>query len=307
MPLALSLVAVLAISAAVWALLWTRPGMQGLAAGFVAGVGVAFLYHWSVISSGAASTTMGQAAEGWTDSELRLLHRKGWRHVTHLIVKEKSGDVDHVAVGPDGVLVIETKWRSADIAVDHPTRWMRDAVWQAKRNRDDVRMLLKWRERDERPIEAVVVWWGPAVSQESDEPVLVDGVNVLAGHRLRDELAHLSDLRLQPDEIDEIYGKLKERIAKRDEWEAENSAPLPPTLGAQATRWAWKAGAAWLGLLLSLLTLNLGWWSFAAIGVLVAVGLGLRPVERWRSEATWFLVGVAAMVPVVLIAALWAG
>lgn len=276
-----------------------------MAAGFLAGVGISFLYHWSVISSGASAGTMGQAAEEWTESELRRLRRKGWKHVNHLVIKKDVGDVDHVAVGPDGVLVIETKWRSADIDVDKLPKWIGDAVWQAKRNREDVRRLLGWREHDGRPIEALVVLWGPDITHESAEAVLKDDVNVIAGRYLRDELAALSDVRLDPTEVDDIYSKLKQRIDERDEWEKKNLAAAPITIRERASQWAQSAAAGWTGLFLALLTLSLGWWSLVAIGALVLLSLAARRFEWMRSEATSFLVGVVATVPLILVAVLW--
>lgn len=303
--LAISTALILLMSAGIWLLLSSRPGFQGLAAGLMAGVGLTFLFHWCVISSGATSGTMGQAAEEWTDSELRRLHRKGWKHVNHLVIKDRAGDIDHVAVGPDGVVVVETKWRSAELDVDNMSEWMNSAISQAKRNRDDVRRLLGWRERDGRPIEGLVVLWGPDVTHQSAAAVLALGVNVIAGQHLRDELAHLHDERLSPGEVDDVYGQLKKRIAERDAWEQTHLPPPPVTMQQRANRWARNACAAWAGLFLSLLTFKLGWWAFAAIGALGVVSFASRRVEGIRPEASAFFAGVLLTIPVVLVAALW--
>ena len=56
--LAISTALILLMSAGIWLLLSSRPGFQGLAAGLMAGVGLTFLFHWCVISSGATSGTM---------------------------------------------------------------------------------------------------------------------------------------------------------------------------------------------------------------------------------------------------------
>lgn len=301
----ISLAALFVIAAVEWLVLSSRPGFQGFATGLTVGVGVSIIYHWLVISSGAAADTMGQAAEGWTDTELQRLRRKGWRHVNHLMIKSTSGDVDHVAVGPDGVLVIETKWRSAEVDVDNLSHWTRGAVNQVRQNREDVRRLLGWRERDRRPIEALVVWWGPEVTHESTGAVLADDVNVIAGAHLSDELDALSDVRLSPEEIDAVYATLKTRVEKVDEYESRTVEPAPLTLQERANRWLRNALAAYAGLFLGVLSFNLGWWAIAVIGALAATGLAVRRIEWLRSEASWFVGGALVMLPLVLIAAVW--
>jgi hypothetical protein len=295
---------VIALSAGIWFLLDSRPGMQGLVAGAVVGAGFAMLYHWCVIASGATAGTMGHAAEEWTDSELRRLSSKGWRHVNHLIIKAGSGDIDHVAVGPDGVIVVETKWRSHEEDVDELSDWMASALKQAQRNRQQVVQLLNWQRRDPLLVQALVVLWGPDVSHHSAEAVLAAGVNVTAGQNLRDDLAALGDERLSPDEVEEVYTKLKKRIAERDTWEQKNLPTVPPTVQQRAARWVRGSIAAWVGLYLSLLTLRLGWWSIAAIAVLAALGFAARRIDEIRTEASALLWGVAATVPIVLVAVL---
>ena len=304
LALAIAVGFILVLSAAVWFLLDSRPGLQGLVAGVVAGAGFAMLYHWCVIASGATAGTMGNAAEEWTDSELRRLRSKGWRHVNHLVIKPEFGDIDHVAVGPDGVIVIETKWRSHEEDVDELSNWMTGALKQAQRNRHQVVQLLNWQHSDHPLlVQALVVLWGPDVSHDSAEAILADGVNVTAGESLRDDLAALADMRLSPAEVDEVYAKLKKRIAERDTWEQKNLPPVPPTLQQRAGRWVRGSIAAWVGLYLALLTLRLDWWSIAAIVGLAALGFAARRIEEIRSEATAFLWGVAATVPIVVVAA----
>lgn len=294
---------VVVLSAGIWFLLNSRPGMRGLVAGVVAGAGFALLYHWCVIASGATAGTMGHAAEEWTDAELRRLRGKGWRHVNHLVIKPEFGDIDHVAVGPDGVIVIETKWRSHEEDVDELSDWMAGALKQAQRNRHQVVQLLNWQRRDPLLVQGLVVLWGPDVTHESAEAILADGVNVTAGQNLRDDLAALGDERLSPAEIEDVYSKLKKRIAERDTWEQKNLPPVPPTVQQRAGRWVRGSIAAWVGLYLALLTLRLDWWSIAAIAALAALGFGARRIEEIRSEATAFLWGVAATVPIVVVAA----
>lgn len=296
---------VLIMSVGMWMLLASRPGLQGLLVGLFAGICLTFLYHWCVISSGAAQAAMGSAAEEWTDAELRRLRHKGWRHVNHVVIKPELGDIDHVAVGPDGVIVVETKWRSSEVDVDNLSNWTLGAVVQAKQNRQQVRQLLNWQRRDPMLVQSLVVLWGPEVTHESAEAVLSDDVNVIAGQALRDELTHLSEQRLSADEIEDVYEQLKKRVAERDRWEARNSDPQPLTLQDQADLWARNAVALLGGFLLSTLTLLLGWWALGAITGLALAGLAFRRVDVVRAQSAWFIGGVLVPIPLVLFATLW--
>lgn len=87
--------------------------------GFVMGVGVACVpfFLWTAITSvdGSWSWRVGADAERWTAEELARLGPA--RQVEHHLVftgkrqgKRWYSDVDHVAVGPPGVLAVSTKW-----------------------------------------------------------------------------------------------------------------------------------------------------------------------------------------------------
>src|SRR4051812_48355601 len=62
--------------------------------------------------SGPMARGMGATAETWTAAELRRLRRHGWRMINGLVLPGR--DVDHLLVGPTGVIVVETKWSSTD-------------------------------------------------------------------------------------------------------------------------------------------------------------------------------------------------
>ena len=64
-----------------------------------------------LLFSGAASSVAAAVAEEWTAGELRGVRRRGWRLVNGVKVRGDS-DIDHVLVGPGGVVVVETKWSS---------------------------------------------------------------------------------------------------------------------------------------------------------------------------------------------------
>lgn len=85
-----------------------RPAVIGAAA--ATGLWLAVLS--CVLFSGVAATLDSVVAEQWTADDLRRLRRRGWRLINGLKFVDQS-DIDHVAIGPAGLLVVETKW-SAD-------------------------------------------------------------------------------------------------------------------------------------------------------------------------------------------------
>lgn len=132
---------------------------------------------------------MGVSGEEMTATELQLLARRGWRTVNGLMIREKA-DIDHVAVGPSGVLVIETK-RSAE-------RWpvgvsgkrfmveaLERAVHQAADSTRDVSNQFK-REIAGAPLHAVVVVWSAAPKMDRESPWADHGgVTVVRGGHLK--------------------------------------------------------------------------------------------------------------------------
>jgi hypothetical protein len=68
---------------------------------------------WYVISvfSGSATSWMGEQGELWTNDELATLQKHGWM-IAHGVRLREFGDIDSVAIGPGGLVVIETKWSS---------------------------------------------------------------------------------------------------------------------------------------------------------------------------------------------------
>lgn len=180
--------------------------------------------------------TMGAAAERWTSTELRRLRRKGRRTINHLVFRK--GDIDHMAIGPEGVIVVETRWRSTTSEVEEHGQRLVDAARQVKRNERDVAGHLGWGARNDALITSLIVVWGPFVEQQEDEaPRIGDGVNVVAGAHLRAELDHLSEAHLTSDEVDASYSKLKKWVEQKDRWTAERAEPERQTLAQIANSW----------------------------------------------------------------------
>lgn len=285
-----SFVAIFVVSFACAAVIWLwMPGGPG-ARGFLAGVFLTaiggFTAHWVSIASGSSTASMGQAAEEWTATELRRLRRKGWKTVNH--VTFRKWDIDHIAVGPDGVIVVETKWRSKPLDLEDPDTWLAEAAERLHRNERDVAGHLGWGANQDARITSVLVVWGPLIEQASDEPLPSrHNVNVLAGGHLRRNLAELNESHLNSDEIDAIYNKLLAQAHRRDEGEATTW----PTLRDTANRWLLRAGVGVAGTFVAALALNLGWWYFAAAAAMVIAGFAALRRTGWREPGIAWLVG----------------
>lgn len=143
-----------AVAISLGALVFLLPSQFDAVKGFALGAWTAFVitsaYNWCMIASGASQSMMGEQGEVWTDGELRSLRKRGWRVVNHLTLKH--GDIDHVAIGPGGLMVIESKWNSSPLALDGTDRWVGNWADQARRNTDDVKRFIGWGARADAPI-----------------------------------------------------------------------------------------------------------------------------------------------------------
>lgn len=164
---------------------------SGAGLALVLGAGLASIPWalWTIAlgMGGGATWLAGSVAEEWTAKELGRLGSRWW--VTHNLQFEESSfgwsttvDVDHVAVGPYGILVVETKWTSStlDLASPQVPSLVIEAVHQTTRNAGRIRALLA-RDVGEVPLIAVVVWWGPHVKPPSGALRSIEGVRVVRG------------------------------------------------------------------------------------------------------------------------------
>ena len=248
--------------------------VPGWSRAFVAGALIATGFWIAVIivlvGSGSASAMMGEVAEQWTAQELRPLRRRGWRLINHMLIRRH--DIDHVAVGPSSIVVVETKWSSESWDLDRPSHWLGSAVRQAQDNARDVRLHLGGNLAGA-PIRAVVVLW--SAEPLPDRSAAIDDVAVVPGPLLRDWVASLDGVTFGPEEVDTVWRQLERHLSKRDAYELEHSEQPPPGLG-EMVRHAWVIliGAI-AGMLASALLLH---WFGGLAGVLATatalLGLG---------------------------------
>lgn len=287
------------IVAPLWLIDWGS-GVRGFLLG--ASLTALFLgaYHWCVIASGAAGSQMGATAEQWTDMELRRLRRSGWRIVNHVVLRRR--DIDHIAIGPDGVIVVETKWTSSKVRLDGSDRWLGDAVSQVRENANDIRRVLGWNSFTDAVVAPLVVVWGPQVRPESDELVAGGkGVELVAGEDLHLTLDLLGHPALTEAQIDDAYRKITQHVARRDARDASNDDPNR-LITSMVRRWAVRGGAFLAGFGVAALLLNLGSGIYLAANfAVIAVGVLLRRTGSTRALSAPWLAG-SQLVTLVVIA-----
>lgn len=243
---------------------------------------------WTMRASGASLAVMGAEAELWTHQELARLG-PSWRVVNHVLLPGTGGDVDHVAVGPNGIIVIESRWKSGRV---HPSE-VTNTLTKLEDCQARLLVALGQRPTPDRPSLAVLAYWGPDLGPLTSREPLGKFQQVVAGERLRPMLESLvARERLSMAERDSIVSKLTELAARTDEREAERFDNPAERMKALATVWTERLVAAFTGFVLSALALRLGAAGFAAAQLaLVLVGLAIRRTSFGRSWASGWICG----------------
>ena len=177
-------------------------------ASVASGVWLAALYL--VVHAGAAPKLMGVSAEERTVGQLQSLRRDGWRFVSGLRLKT---EIDHVAVGPPGILVIETKWTADTWPLGirngsrHLCRELDEGIAQTRGNARQVRLNSEFRTATAAaPVRAVLVLWSASPVPGGSPNWLEDrGVTVVHGRFLRKWLGTLEGRHLGPEEIEGVW------------------------------------------------------------------------------------------------------
>lgn len=259
-----------------------------------------YAYHWCMIASGASQSMMGEQGEIRTDQELRSLRKRGWRVVNHLTLKH--GDIDHIAIGPDGLMVIESKWTSSPMRLDGTDRWVDGWADQTKRNTDDVRRFIGWGARADAPIAPLLVVWGPQITPPSDEfHRMPNGVNVIAGRHLRQALGDLADDVTDAGEIEKAYLKLAKHAETRDRADLERRGPRPRRPSQLINEGMLLIVTGFASFYAAVSVARLPPWAWA-VGAVAIAALGVAAVrkERLRRVAIAWLTGFGAAVALVV-------
>jgi hypothetical protein len=176
------------------------------------------LWNVALVMGGGASWRAGAEAERWSGTELGLLGPR-WR-IEHGIPLSGKGprswtaDVDHVAIGPYGVLVAETKYTSTRIDLDasRPKAKLLEAIAQVERNAVSIERILG--ADLIAPLIPVLIWWGPGVGKPTTvirregETRIVRGADA---DQWRGRIAEGGD-RISEDVVDQLISRIREHV-----------------------------------------------------------------------------------------------
>jgi hypothetical protein len=172
----------------------------------------------------------GAEGERKTEKALRPLEKRGWT-VVHDIQEARFGNYDHVAVGPSGVYLLETKNLQGIVEV-------RDGVTHLKRRHDSqaverfqrihdralagathIKGEIEQRSGHRTWVQAVVIFWSefPAQMLEEDRCVYIHGSGLKAWLERR-------PLKLDEEQVEHI-ARVVERFGDEQTDEIANAQP----------------------------------------------------------------------------------
>lgn len=157
---AVALVAGIALIAVATSALGPRAGAVLIGAEVVAAIVVAWVL---VDASARRNRSSAEFAEQRTSEVVLALADDGWTLVDN--VEFDGLDVDHVAIGPGGVVVLETKWVEDGLFTRDGgvSAYGRDSLEQAERHAEHIRTVLAEGGVDDATMATFVVVWGTRV------------------------------------------------------------------------------------------------------------------------------------------------
>lgn len=281
------------------ALLIPIPFMRGVFVGVGGSIALGAVAYIVVALSGTVPLGMGVTAEAWTASELRRLRKRGWMIVNGVPLQGR--DVDHVLVGPGGVVVVESKWSAYGWRINPADDQVRAAIRQVTANARSLRLWdgVKVTGAAVQPV--VFLWGGSRVGapERPREPVRVHedttvAYGLVAIRRWLDSLTATTSVVLTDAEVHQVWRALDHVVRERER--VDEFASPPPSLD----RVLWTAIGAivvFVGAVLvslELLVVSRSWWIWAA-GTLALLAAGVL-ARRWhgaRLPAIGGLLGLA--------------
>lgn len=175
--------------------------LSWLAVGILTGV-FGMAVGW-LVNARTHNLTMGAWAETWTTELLR--RQRGWLVIDDLAMT--GYNIDHVAIAPSAVLVVETKYYGPTQSAWPPV-WHASNVAQATRNAGIVARLLRSELPTGTPVLPVLMLWGVGVP--SDLTFHRDGEAwVVAGSEASEFLQPRRACSISPDLAANFYVRLR--------------------------------------------------------------------------------------------------
>ncbi|HWI03917.1 MAG TPA: nuclease-related domain-containing protein, partial [Acidimicrobiales bacterium] len=183
---------------------------------------VAIGVHIVVVMSGSAYLIAADQAEQWTRRELEPLRRGQWK-VIHRVLFRQAEDIDHIALGPAGLFVIETKWSSNDWISSRQRARLLESIEQVRENARITRLFLRKDLGDVTATPVLVLWPSDGQMQERE----IEGVTVLPGDQLTGWLRRRPTGALDDETVVRGWTAVAEHLSRRDAADLKRSGPPP--------------------------------------------------------------------------------
>jgi hypothetical protein len=155
------------------------PFLRGVVVGSAVTFTLATLMFASLVGSNSMRFFVGSLGEEATEEFFTSRQRRldGWKLINGLVINGR--DIDHVAVGPGGVLAVESKWRGNERS---SRDWAAHARRQAAEAARATRNLIRQEAEYSADVIPVLIEWGPGAHERPIEQV--DGVITVSGRSL---------------------------------------------------------------------------------------------------------------------------
>jgi len=209
-------------------------------------------------------------------------------------------DIDHVLIGPAGVIAVETKWSSDGWQLDPPEDRVKRALDQVRGNARTLRLWEGLKSCGVSEVASVVFLWGHGQQRgraSRDRPLIIDGVAVVTG--TKEAATWRQSLTDRPvvatsTIVEQRWRAIDDHVRKRDARDHLTSTPTP---NLQEIYWQFfgtlLAGLTSFSAACLALGLQPRWLWFIAVAVLAAVGVIARRNHYLRLPALAWLTGLA--------------
>jgi hypothetical protein len=193
--------------------------------GFLIATFLCVILYIGIVFTGAANYLTGALAERWTRQEFAALG-SAWHIFSNVPFSVGFGDmsyeidVDHIVIGPYGVLVLETKYSSLplDLGAVQLAKRVGEAMNQVENNVGRVRALLH-QIAPGVPIRPVVIFWGRLVNPAATPVRRVDGrhevVRIVHGGNAKQWRPKLTEKVVLPAKnVEEISARIETYLSE---------------------------------------------------------------------------------------------
>lgn len=250
-----------------------------------------------ILLSGAATPLMGLDGEGSTSDVLRRFRHDGWMLVNGMKIQSYA-DIDHVVIGPGGLLVVESKWshyrwpisvKKQSFMSDQITK----SVTQVLKNRKDIESQFA-AVLEGVPIRAICVLWSGEESSDDLPWFEMGDVAVIRGPALGSWMKDFTSDSLDQPKIEQVWMELEEYALQRDKEDFARSGQPRQTVDRFIVRSILAPVVAMIaGLMLAVYGLIIiantfhGWLIYGTL-LFIAIGVaGLRIPTLRRVALGW--------------------